>query len=140
MADLSPPLIERVTGFQERALHLQVKRQELLASNIANADTPNFRAKDLDFRSALVSAMEGRGAQPVTLARTAEGHLAGLPAGAGGGQFVFERIAKTPGVDGNTVDMDVERADFAANAMQYESSLTFINGMFKSMQLAISGQ
>ncbi|MCB1914277.1 MAG: flagellar basal body rod protein FlgB [Rhodocyclaceae bacterium] len=130
--------LEQELAFHQTALNLRAHRQQLLASNIANADTPNFKAKDIDFRSALAGALGNR-LGPLALSRTAAGHL---PAAADPAldRFARFRTEIQPNVDGNTVDMDVERAAFAENALHYEASVTFINGLLTGMQRAIVGQ
>lgn len=133
-------LLDNAIRAHESALNVQAQRQQLLASNIANADTPNYKARDLDFRAALGSAIQGR-LQPLALANTSRGHL---PLnGANGGpfdSFVGYRQEHQSAVDGNTVDMDVERAAFAQSSIHYEASVTFINGLLSGMRRAISGQ
>lgn len=130
--------IDDTLGFHQRALGLRAYRQEVLASNIANADTPHYKASDLDFKASLQGAMGGKGG-PLELARTAPRHL---PAGgnAPAGARLLYRTETQSSVDGNTVDMDVERAAFAENALQYEASVTFINGMLRTLQSAMQGQ
>lgn len=127
--------IDDTLGFHQRALGLRAYRQEVLAANIANADTPHYKARDLDFKASLQGAMGG----PLELARTAPRHL---PAGgnAPAGARLLYRTETQSSVDGNTVDMDVERAAFAENALQYEASVTFINGMLRTLQSAMQGQ
>jgi flagellar basal-body rod protein FlgB len=130
-------LLDDALRFNQTALNLQARRQELLASNIANADTPDYKARDIDFRSALANAL-GRPGGALPLAQTAAGHL---PVG---GAAAFEahigyRQELQSAVDGNTVNMDVERAAYAENSLQYEASLTFINGLLRGMQTAITG-
>ena len=124
------------------AMSVRGYRQELLASNIANADTPHYKARDVDFKSALQSALGGRqsgGVEPVTLARTQAGHLGGSGASAHGGAVRY-RSEYQGAVDGNTVNMDVERAAFAENAMQLEALILFVNKRFDGLQRAIQGQ
>ena len=130
--------IDDTLGVHQRALGLRAYRQEVLASNIANADTPHYKARDIDFKASLQGAMGSRGGQ-LELARTAARHL---PAGgnAPAGARLLYRSETQSSVDGNTVDMDVERAAFAENAMQYEASVTFINGMLRTLQSAMQGQ
>ncbi|MFT4173893.1 MAG: flagellar basal body rod protein FlgB [Rhodocyclaceae bacterium] len=125
--------------FQQTALNLRAQRQEVLASNIANADTPNYKARDMDFAAALGGAMKGQG-QPLAMATTAAGHIGGTAAGGVGDASMKYRTETQSSVDGNTVDMDIERANFTENATQYEANVTFINGIFKTMQQAVSGQ
>ncbi|MCB1907737.1 MAG: flagellar basal body rod protein FlgB [Rhodocyclaceae bacterium] len=130
--------LEQELAFHQTALNLRAHRQQLLASNIANADTPNYKARDIDFRSALAGALSRRPG-PLSLSRTAAGHL---PASAEQAldRFARFRTETQPNVDGNTVDMDIERAAFAENALHYEASVSFINGLLTGMQRAISGQ
>lgn len=131
-------LFDRQIQFHQTALNLQAHRQQLIASNIANADTPNYKAKDVDFRAALQGALNAAQGG-VALANTRPGHIAG-----GGGPtlegLTGYRAELQSAVDGNTVNMDIERAAFAENALHYEASVTFINGMLRSMNTAITGQ
>jgi flagellar basal-body rod protein FlgB len=108
--------IDQMLQFQQSALNLRATRQELIASNIANADTPNYKARDIDFASALQGALSGNG-QKLPVAATSPQHLAG----------------------GNTVDMDVERSQFADNALRYEASLTFVSNDVKNVLAALQG-
>ncbi|MDR2207927.1 MAG: flagellar basal body rod protein FlgB [Azoarcus sp.] len=133
-------LLETNLQVHQTALNLQAYRQELLASNIANSDTPNYKARDLLFRDALDAAL-GRGPvwQSLPLMKTHALHLGGKA------EFSPETFARyrtewQSAVDGNTVDMDMERAAFAENTVHYEASVTFINGLLRTMQTAISGQ
>lgn len=133
-------LIEKQFQFHQTALNLQAHRQQLLASNIANADTPHYKARDIDFRSALQGALQAKGAAGgVAMATTHPGHLDSGPSSPLEA-FTGYRTELQSAVDGNTVNMDVERAAFAENAIQYEASVTFINGMLRSLNTAITGQ
>jgi flagellar basal-body rod protein FlgB len=130
--------------FQAQALQLQAERGRVLASNIANADTPNYKARDFNFQQALMAATAGTGASgaasaAVPVARTQPGHMA-LPSAAGGTPALLYRAPLQNSVDGNTVDLDVERANFAENSVRYEATLRFINGQIKTMTTAINGQ
>ena len=130
--------IDSELGFHQRALSLRAYRQEVLASNIANADTPHYKARDIDFKASLQGAMGGMSGQ-LDLVRTAPRHLPvgnGAPAGA---QLKYRGETQSS-VDGNTVDMDVERAAFAENAVQYEAGITFVNQMLRNIQSALQGQ
>jgi flagellar basal-body rod protein FlgB len=140
MEETMKNLLEKDLRIHQTALNLQAYRQQLLASNIANSDTPNFKARDILFRDALSAALgRGRWEQPLPLMRTHAQHLGGksgfLPE-----PFVRYRTEWQSAVDGNTVDMDMERAAFAENTVHYEASITFINGLLRSMQTAIVGQ
>ena len=129
--------IDAALKFHAEALNLRAVRQQLLASNIANADTPGYQARDMDFGKSLKDAVARR-TQSVTLARTSGSHLTGrAPAGAAGA--VLYRTVVQPSIDGNTVDMDVERAQFADNAIHYEANLQFISSQLKTLLAAIQG-
>jgi len=140
--------LDSMFGFAQQALALRAQRQQVLASNIANADTPNYKAKDIDFASALRAATGASGAPaspsvpaPV-LARTDIAHLSGTAgasgAGAAGGQDGTKyRVPTQSNLDGNTVEMDYERAQFADNALHYEADLTVVNAQIHAMLAAI---
>lgn len=131
--------LDHEIGRRQTALNLRAYRQELLASNIANADTPHYKAKDVDFKTALGNVMAGNNPGSIALARTAAGHQSGQ------GQGPFESQAQyraeyQGAVDGNTVNIDVERSAFAENSIQMEALITFIKGSLRDMQTAIQGQ
>ena len=120
--------------FHSEALGVRAQRQALIAGNIANADTPNYKARDIDFKAALTDAMAGRGMGGTAMARTSAGHMTGSPMNSmAGTQHMQFRTVMQPSVDGNTVDMDVERAAFADNAVRYEAGLTFVNGRLRGL-------
>ena len=128
--------------FNETALSLRAQRQELLASNIANADTPNYKARDIDFASALQGVLARTTPPAGVLNATAANHLGGasqrgdvLP----NGTPVQYRTPAQGSVDGNTVDMDVERNQFADNALRYEAGITMINMQIRGLMAAIQG-
>ena len=127
-AELSGPL---------RALNLRAYRTEVLASNIANADTPNYKARDFDFAAALRGAMDAR--QRMTLARTSARHLAGSGGHAPGVPLQY-RVPVQPSIDGNTVEMDTEQAQFSDNALRMQADLTFMSARLRELQMAIQGQ
>ena len=106
-------------NFHATALTLRSERQRLIASNIANADTPHYKARDLDFKSALESAMGGKAGAggPVELARTSSGHIGAKGNGGAFEQAMKYRTETQSSVDGNTVDMDIERSAFAENSL-----------------------
>jgi flagellar basal-body rod protein FlgB len=110
-----------------------------LASNIANADTPNYKARDIDFNSALKEALSNSAA-PGTLAKTAVGHIGGTNANtSAGGVPLLYRTTAQGNVDGNTVDMEVERNQFTDNALRYETSITLMGAQIKGLLAAIQG-
>ena len=130
--------INDTLDFQGQALSLRSDRQRLIASNIANADTPGYVARDFDFAQALREATLAQpGAQ--VLARSNVGHLGASPAGAAQPRLNYATPSQT-NLDRNTVDMDRERAAFADNAVKYEATLRFINGHVRTMLEAIKGQ
>jgi flagellar basal-body rod protein FlgB len=130
--------LDRNLQFQQQALGLRALRQQVLAGNIANADTPNFKARDLDFATALESALGGRAVGSLPLKTTAPRHLAGDPNL--GSLALLYRQPVQPSADGNTVEMDVEGAQLAANSIRYEAGLTFISGKIRGMMTALQGQ
>lgn len=130
--------LDQTINFHRQALGLRSYRQEVLAANIANADTPNYKARDIDFNSALQKALVGKSESSLSLATTSSLHLAGTGS-TGPAPLLYEKEFQ-PSADGNTVNMDVERSKFAENAIQYEASLNFISGQFKTMLSAIQGQ
>jgi flagellar basal-body rod protein FlgB len=117
--------------FQSQALVLRSERQRLIASNIANADTPGYVSRDMDFAKAL---REATGSQPVegAMAVTRPGHMAPMAGARSEPELLYARHAQDS-VDQNTVDMDRERATFADNAVKYEATLRFINSSVRSM-------
>lgn len=117
----------------EQALKARALRNEVLASNIANADTPNYKARDVDFGSALRQAQGGIAMQKTNVMhREAGGMLTTQDA-------VKYRIPTQPTLDGNTVETDVEQAAFAENALMYRASLSFLSGQIRTLRYAIKG-
>ena len=129
--------IDRTFDFPSKVLAMRSYRQQLLASNIANADTPNYKARDIDFASALRKAQFAVGG--VDMVRTAVGHLDGKSSAVGGVRPMY-RTAVQPSIDGNTVDTNIEQAQFSENALQYMSTLQFINGKIQSTMSVLKGQ
>jgi len=130
--------LDEALRFQQTALNLRAARQELLASNVANADTPNYKARDVDFASALRNALAGT-AEVLPVVQTSPAHLAGNTGDSIMGSPVMYRRPLQPSADGNTVDMDVERAQFADNALRYEASVMFVSEKLKGVLSAIQG-
>jgi flagellar basal-body rod protein FlgB len=134
-------MIHRLTdtlNFQAEALALRSERQRLIASNIANADTPGYVAKEMDFATALRQAT-GQIPTAGQMSVSTAGHLQPL-AGARGEPGLRYATASQTNLDRNTVDMDRERASFADNSVKYEATLRFINGSVRTMLEAIKGQ
>lgn len=120
------------------AIGLRAHRHQVLASNIANADTPGYKARDFDFRSAMQKAVGGQaGASGLALATTASRHLDGS-ASASPVALQF-RSETQSAVDGNTVDMDVERSSIAENSLQYEVLTRLISDRFSGIRAALAG-
>jgi flagellar basal-body rod protein FlgB len=139
--------LDSTLAFHQTALRVRGQRQELIAANIANADTPNYKARDIDFKSAMQNALNGNAASgertSFNVAKTSALHIDGMPSNTmsssgGAGEPLFRPIVQGS-VDGNTVDMDVERNQFADNGIRYEASLTMINGQLKKLLAAIQG-
>jgi len=127
-------LIDQSFAFQEKALQVRGYRQQLLASNIANADTPNYKARDIDFKKVLQMAQSGQG---MAMAQTSARHLDGGSDSGIAGIKPMYRNSVQPSIDGNTVDMNVEQAQFAENSMYYMTTLQFINGKIQSTLAAM---
>ena len=130
-----PISIDKALGALPDHLSLYGKRSMLLASNLANADTPGFKARDIDFQSALRRVDGGQ----LVMKTTHRSHLGGT-ASSGSDAEALYRVPMQPSLDGNTVDSQVEQAQFAENAVRYQSTLTFLNGKFRSLRLAIKGE
>lgn len=127
---------DKAFGIHAQALDLRSKRAEILANNLANADTPNFKAKDFDFQSALGMALSG---QEAGLARTNAAHV--TTANTAQGFNLQYRTPFQPDTgDGNTVDADQEQTAFAENSLQYQMSLTFLNNKIQGLMRAIKGE
>jgi len=123
-------------GFQLHAqgMLLRSQRAEVIASNIANADTPGYKAKGLDFKQALAQASQK---QQTSMSRTNEKHLDVRMELNNGVQF---RVPDQPDTgDGNTVDVQVERNLYLKNSLEYQASVQFLNGKIKAMKKVISG-
>lgn len=128
------PNLDSALGVHEYALGLHSRRLEMLAANLANADTPNYKAQDIDFKTALrqyQEQMNGGGLQ-VTNAR----HLGG---NTGSSPEPMYRVPMQPSLDGNTVDSQVEKAAFMENALHYQATVTFLDGSISTLRKAIRG-
>jgi flagellar basal-body rod protein FlgB len=128
-------MFDNVFGIHEQALLLHGQRLGVLATNIANADTPNYKARDIDF-SAVLSQTDDA---PMSLAVTQAGHIS-MSDGSSTPADLKYRNPYQASLDGNTVEMPVEQAAFSENNVRYQASLGFINGRIAELQLAINGQ
>ena len=118
--------------FGETALRLRTYRQQILGSNLANADTPGFRAKDVNFAAALREQLEGQAyGSRVPLTLTSSGHIPSSTYRPGMPTQLF-RTSAQPSMDGNTVDLDIERSHFAENVTKTEAQMRFLAGAFRS--------
>jgi flagellar basal-body rod protein FlgB len=131
---------DQLFGIHGDALAYRSQRMGILASNIANSDTPNYKARDLSFTDALRSAagQQGGVGQALTLLQNQPGQLqASYPPG--GAQELY-RIPDQPALDGNTVDLERERVRFTENAVSYQTTLSFLNSRIKGINSALTGQ
>lgn len=117
-----------------QALKLRAFRNEVLSANIANTDTPNFKARDVDFKAALSTA---RG-DDTSLRTTSDRHLSSLSMNPLGADVLY-RVPMQSSLDGNTVETDVEQAQFAENALQYRATLQFLDGQIRTLKYALKG-
>lgn len=120
----------------EQFLAMRAMRNEVLSSNIANADTPNYKARDYDFADALKKVGSDLGR--INLKQTNAGHTGATNQSSIGSELMY-RIPTQPTLDGNTVETDVEQAAFAENALQYRVALRFLDGHFRGLRYAIKG-
>jgi flagellar basal-body rod protein FlgB len=144
--------LDSYLGVHAQALTLEAQRTELLAANLANADTPNYKARDIDFKAALAAAggeaggassTSGAGGATLALTTTSAAQLNGqsseLSDAALGANLKY-RVPMAPSLDGNTVDTQLEQAAFAENSVRYQATLTFLNARLKELMTAIVGQ
>ncbi|MYN11634.1 flagellar basal body rod protein FlgB [Pusillimonas sp. TS35] len=134
-------MIDRIgedLNFYKQAISLRQKRQEVLAANIANADTPNYKARDFDFTAALREAMSESGLRlgDTSLSLTSARHLPGRAVSPEPATLLY-RQPYQPSLDGNTVDMDAERVQFADNTLRYQSDLTVMSARIKTLMAAL---
>ena len=128
---------QNALGVHPQAVELRVQRAELMANNLANADTPGFKARDIDFKVAMAeqqSMLDGQ----LAMSATQSDHIA--PNQGQSGAEVLYRTPTQPSVDGNTVDTQQELAEFTKNVLDYQASFQFLNGKFKSLSKAIKGE
>jgi flagellar basal-body rod protein FlgB len=131
--------IDKFFAFNETSLKLRGMRQEVIASNIANADTPGYKARDFDFTQALTSAVAGQQSQTLGMTKTDARHL-GMSGKSGLEVDLLYRNDIQPSIDGNTVDMNTEMGNFTDNAIRYQASLTFMQQRIAGMRAALQSQ
>ena len=132
--------LDAYLGVQQDALKVQSKRMEVLAKNLANVDTPNYKAQDIDFKTALAQA--GSPGSSLALTTTSANQI-GNSATSGdldNSAALKYRVPLAPSLDGNTVDEQMEQAAFADNTVRYQATLTFLSGSLKDLVTAITGQ
>jgi flagellar basal-body rod protein FlgB len=132
--------LDQYLGVHAAALDVRARRTELIANNLANADTPNYKARDIDFRQAMARAAGAPATGGVHLSTTQAGHIGGAtPADAATSPDLKYRTPLAPALDGNTVDTQLEQSAFAENAVRYQATLTFLNSKFRGLLTAIMG-
>lgn len=132
-------MAESIFGIHESALRVRTERGQLLANNLANADTPNFKARDIDFRQALSQSSDSMGVSRPQMAVTNTRHLEGF------GEmttdsFLKYRMPTQPSLDGNTVETHIEKAQFMENAIQQQVTLEFIDSKISGIRGALKGE
>lgn len=130
--------LDKALGIHDNALKLRSQRSSVIASNIANSDTPNYKARDLDFKQILATAAERQQPDSVRMQVTHRGHLPTADSALGGD--LLYRTPTQPSLDGNTVDTQAEHTRFAENTFMYQASLSFLSSKFKGISYAIKGQ
>jgi flagellar basal-body rod protein FlgB len=128
-------ILDNMFGLSSQALDVWQRRSEVIASNIANADTPNYQARDVDFRQVLQQA-SGGATPTLSLSAPTSGQLSAPGESADNLKY---RVPLQPSMDGNTVDAQVEQSAFASNMVHYQASLSFINSTIQQLRLAING-
>lgn len=125
--------LDSAFGIHANALKFRAARSEVLAANLANADTPNYQARDLDFRQVLDSS-QGRQLQ---LTGSHQRHLS-TDTASDAGELLYRQPFQ-PSLDGNTVETEVEQAGFSRNSLQYQASVMFLSGKISGIKYAIRG-
>ena len=128
------PSLDQALGIHPQAMKLRAYRAQVLAANLANAETPNYRARDVDFRSALSEADA-----TTRLAATRRGHFSDAAPGFGDIDLQY-REPDQASLDQNTVDVAAERARFVDNSLRYQASLRFLDGKLSGIKSALRGE
>lgn len=132
---------DKALGIHPQAMQLRVDRAEVLANNLANADTPGFKARDLDFQTILSNQQDLQAGQPLAMQTTNGKHLPlSTESEMLASNTLMYRTPSQPSVDGNTVDSQQELAEFMKNTMDYQASFQFLNSKFKGLLSAIKGE
>ena len=130
---------DKALGIHEQALGFRAKRAEVLANNIANADTPNYKARDMDFASVFAAQSAKNQNGPFALDVTSSRHIQaqGL---SGDADSLLYRTSMQPSIDQNTVDAQLEQSNYAENAINFQASFTLLNSKFKGLMSALRGE
>ena len=132
-----PVSFEKAFSIHDDAMLLRSRRSSILASNIANADTPGYKARDIDFK-AMMSRVGGQQSNKIELRSSHSSHISGAQNASS--QSVMYRNPLHASLDGNTVDSHVEQAKFSENALMYQTSFTLLNGKIKGLMNALKGE
>jgi len=124
---------DNALGIHGNALSFRSARAEVIANNLINADTPGFKARDIRFSDSLRDAQHS-----VRVARTHDSHIGGSDTN-GFGEKLY-RVPLLPSLDGNTVDAQMEESNYMKNALEFQTSFTFLNGKFRGLSAAIKGE
>jgi flagellar basal-body rod protein FlgB len=138
--DGKPPMalnLDTYLGLEPTALKLETRRMAVLADNLANVDTPNYKARDIDFRAALAAASSPGSA--MSLETTSSKDIGSDAAATAGSPDLKYRVPLAPALDGNTVDGQLEQAAFADNTVRFQATLTILNSRLKDLMTAITG-
>lgn len=128
---------ESALGIHESALRVRGQRASVLADNLANVDTPNYKARDVDFKQVLSGKMQSN--PGFALQKTSEMHIGASGFGMGDGSVLY-RTPHQPSIDGNTVEEQIEHAEYMKNALAFQASFTFLNSKFKGLNTALRGE
>jgi flagellar basal-body rod protein FlgB len=146
-AHMPVDVINNYLGIHQRALSLEAQRTEVLAANLANADTPGYKARDIDFKTELANAGSSTGGSSSTGTYGTGGAASSSTTSAGGGfnlstdnATLKYRVPLAPALDGNTVDTQLEQSAFAENGVRYQATLTILNSKLHALMTAITGQ
>jgi len=129
--------LDKAMGIHEQALYVRARRSSIIASNLANADTPNYKARDIDFKAVLKNLAGDTG--PGRMNTTQPGHIQPAGSSAGDSELLY-RYPYQPSIDGNTVDSQLEKSEFTQNALRYQATLQFLGGKIKGLMKAIKGE
>ena len=124
---------DKALGIHTKALSFRAARAEVIANNLINADTPGFKARDIRFSDSFKNAQNS-----VRVLKTHERHIG--VSDANGGQQKYYRTPLLPSLDGNTVNAQMEESNYMRNALEFQTSFTFLNGRFKGLSAAIRGE